>query len=71
MHRDAARHPFGDNNLGLRMLIREHELDNGELHNLCVGRGTLTPEERIKINDHIMQTMRMLHRFPSVASCGG
>lgn len=36
----------------------------GELHNLGVQRGTLTPEERYKINDHIVQTEIMLRDLP-------
>ncbi|QFI54066.1 HD domain-containing phosphohydrolase [Aeromonas simiae] len=38
--------------------------DQGELHNLTVSRGTLTPEERYKINEHIIQTIRMLEALP-------
>lgn len=36
----------------------------GELHNLCVARGTLTDEERFLINDHIVQTIIMLEKLP-------
>lgn len=32
----------------------------GELHNLSIKKGTLTDEERYRINDHIIQTIRML-----------
>lgn len=38
--------------------------DLGELHNLCVTRGTLTDEERFLINDHIVQTIIMLEKLP-------
>ncbi|MDO2953412.1 HD domain-containing phosphohydrolase [Aeromonas simiae] len=38
--------------------------DQGELHNLTVSRGTLTHEERYKINEHIIQTIRMLEALP-------
>ena len=38
--------------------------NRGELHNLSVTRGTLTPEERFKINEHIMQTIVMLETLP-------
>lgn len=42
-----------------------HDLYNrGELHNLCLGRGTLTAEERYKINEHIIQTIVMLEKLP-------
>jgi HD-GYP domain-containing protein (c-di-GMP phosphodiesterase class II) len=38
--------------------------NQGELTNLSVSRGTLTDEERYKINDHIMQTIIMLEGLP-------
>ncbi|KPC53280.1 HD domain-containing phosphohydrolase [Amantichitinum ursilacus] len=38
--------------------------NRGELHNLCLGRGTLTAEERYKINEHIIQTIVMLEKLP-------
>ncbi len=38
--------------------------DHGELHNLRVQRGTLTPEERFKINEHVIQTILMLEQLP-------
>ena len=31
---------------------------------LCIARGTLTEEERFKINDHIVQTIIMLEALP-------
>jgi HD-GYP domain-containing protein (c-di-GMP phosphodiesterase class II) len=38
--------------------------NRGELYNLSIGRGTLTAEERFKINDHIVQTIVMLSELP-------
>jgi response regulator RpfG family c-di-GMP phosphodiesterase len=38
--------------------------NRGELYNLCIQRGTLNPEERFKINEHIIQTIRMLEGMP-------
>lgn len=38
--------------------------DRGEVHNLTIGRGTLTPEERFKINEHVIQTILMLEDLP-------
>jgi HD-GYP domain-containing protein (c-di-GMP phosphodiesterase class II) len=38
--------------------------DRGELHNLTVTRGTLTAEERFKVNEHIVETILMLERLP-------
>lgn len=61
--------PLGDrlaegNRWGLRMRQPEHLYNRGELHNLAVSRGTLTDEERYKINDHIVQTIKMLDELP-------
>ena len=39
-------------------------LDDDEVYNLCVERGTLTPEERKVINDHIVTTIEMLEKLP-------
>lgn len=46
--------------------VQEPELlyNRGELTNLRVARGTLSEEERYKINEHIIQTIRMLESLP-------
>jgi HD-GYP domain-containing protein (c-di-GMP phosphodiesterase class II) len=49
---------------GFRITPPAHRLNLGELHNLTVGRGTLTAEERHLINDHIVQSIVMLSRLP-------
>jgi HD-GYP domain-containing protein (c-di-GMP phosphodiesterase class II) len=36
----------------------------GELYNLGIRKGTLSPEDRFKINEHIIQTIIMLKRLP-------
>ncbi|MGB0721202.1 MAG: HD domain-containing phosphohydrolase [Gammaproteobacteria bacterium] len=56
--------PFGANPHGFRMDVPEHLYNRGELHNLSIERGTLTEEERFKINDHIIQTIIMLKALP-------
>ncbi len=38
--------------------------DRGELYNLSIRRGTLTAEERCKINEHITLTIAMLEAMP-------
>ena len=53
-----------DNPWGFRLDMPELLYNRGELHNLCIGRGTLTDEERYKINEHIVQTIVMLSRLP-------
>ena len=37
---------------------------HGELHNLGIQRGTLTPEDRFKVNEHVIQTLVMLEQLP-------
>ncbi|MFZ1643595.1 MAG: HD domain-containing phosphohydrolase [Candidatus Contendobacter sp.] len=53
-----------DNPWGFRLNVPELLYNRGEIHNLCVARGTLTEEERYKINEHIVQTIVMLARLP-------
>ena len=48
-----ARHNF-------KIDIPELKYNRGEIYNLAISRGTLTTEERFKINEHIMQTIDML-----------
>lgn len=64
IHRDDADSPFGDNVHGFVMEVPEHLYNYGEVHNLSIKRGTLTPEERYKINHHIIQTIVMLEQLP-------
>ena len=53
-----------DNPYGFRMEVPKHKYNKGEVYNLSIGRGTLTDEERFKINDHIVQTIVMLEQLP-------
>ncbi|MEO6365396.1 MAG: HD domain-containing phosphohydrolase [Luteimonas sp.] len=53
-----------DNAWGFRMDVPELLYNRGELHNLTVSRGTLSDEERFKINEHMLQTIIMLSRLP-------
>jgi len=39
-------------------------LSQNEVYNLCIAKGTLTPEERQIINDHIVMTIKMLEELP-------
>ncbi|MBF0624894.1 MAG: GAF domain-containing protein [Magnetococcales bacterium] len=50
--------------LGIRMQVPEALYNYGEVYNLCIGRGTLTDEERFKVNEHIIQTIVMLDQLP-------
>ena len=55
---------MGDGRHGFRMDVPEHEYNYGEVYNLCIRKGTLTAEERFKINEHIVQTIIMLENLP-------
>mgnify|MGYP000583775220 CR=1 FL=1 len=46
------------------MDVPELLYNRGEIHNLSIQRGTLTPEDRYKINEHIVQTIKMLDNLP-------
>ena len=60
---DAERMP-PDNPWGFKLDVPEHKFNRGEIYNLAVSRGTLTTEERYKINEHMIQTIIMLEKLP-------
>lgn len=49
---------------GFDMALPANAQNMGELYNLGIRRGTLTEEDRFKINDHIVQTLVMLRSLP-------
>lgn len=49
--------------LGFNMKQPELLYNRGELYSLLVKRGTLNPEERYKINEHIMQSSLMMDKL--------
>jgi HD-GYP domain-containing protein (c-di-GMP phosphodiesterase class II) len=53
-----------DNPWGFKLNVPQYKYNHGELYNLSVGRGTLSKEERYKINDHVVQTYIMLSKLP-------
>ncbi|VFR53511.1 Adenylate cyclase [plant metagenome] len=53
-----------DPRYGFKMDVPDHLYNFGELYNLSIERGTLTAEERYKINEHIVQTIVMLDQLP-------
>ncbi|TAK47760.1 MAG: GAF domain-containing protein [Betaproteobacteria bacterium] len=53
-----------DPKYGFQVKVPQHLYNYGEIYNLCIGRGTLTEEERFKINEHIIQTIVMLESMP-------
>ncbi|MGD8703604.1 MAG: HD domain-containing phosphohydrolase, partial [Desulfosarcina sp.] len=56
--------PFGTNPYGFNMEVPKYLYNYGELTNLTIARGTLTSEERFAINNHIIQTIKMLRTLP-------
>ena len=64
IERTSDAHTHESNPYGFRMAVPELLYNKGELHNLTISRGTLTDEDRYKINDHIVQTVIMLSTLP-------
>jgi HD-GYP domain-containing protein (c-di-GMP phosphodiesterase class II) len=60
--------PFEGNPYGFKMKVPEYLYNRGELYNLCIRKGTLSEEERFKINEHIVQTIMMLEKLPFPSS---
>lgn len=56
--------PFDGNTHGFNMTVPENQYNLGELYNLSIRKGTLSTEDRFKINEHIIQTILMLKRLP-------
>jgi HD-GYP domain-containing protein (c-di-GMP phosphodiesterase class II) len=55
--------PFEGNPHGFKMPVPVLQYNLGELYNLCIRKGTLSQEDRFKINEHIIQTIIMLGRL--------
>lgn len=53
-----------DPKFGIKMDVPHYLYNLGELHNLAISRGTLTAEDRFKINEHIISTIKMLESLP-------
>jgi HD-GYP domain-containing protein (c-di-GMP phosphodiesterase class II) len=49
---------------GFKEDVPEHLYNYGEIYNLCITKGTLTPEERYKINEHVIMSIKMLEKIP-------
>jgi HD-GYP domain-containing protein (c-di-GMP phosphodiesterase class II) len=49
---------------GFKVKVPAHLYNLGELYNLTVQRGTLTEEDRYKINEHMIHGIMMLERMP-------
>jgi len=55
--------PFENDVHGFDMPVPQYLYNQGELHNLSIRKGTLSEEDRFKINEHIIQTINMLDKL--------
>ena len=44
--------------------VPENQYNLGEIYNLTIDRGTLTKEDRFKINEHVIMSIKMLETLP-------
>ncbi|SDJ66724.1 HD-GYP domain, c-di-GMP phosphodiesterase class II (or its inactivated variant) [Ferrimonas sediminum] len=58
------RQPDYDPKLGITLEPTELQNHLGELYNLCVSKGTLNSEERFRINEHMVGTIKILESLP-------
>ena len=49
---------------GFKLEVPESLYNFGEVYNLCIEKGTLTEEERYKINEHVIVSIKMLEKIP-------
>ncbi len=52
------------NKYGFKVPIPKYLYNRGEIYNLTIKKGTLTPEEFYKIQEHVMMTIKMLEQLP-------
>jgi len=64
IYREEEKVAALDESFGFKLEVPELKFNLGEIYNLSIARGTLTAEERFKINDHIVQTIVMLEQLP-------
>jgi len=50
--------------MGFKTKVPEELYNLGELYNICISAGTLTYEERFKIQEHAQMTIKMLEQLP-------
>ena len=49
---------------GFKEEVPEYLYNYGEIYNLSIEKGTLNAEERFKINEHVIMTIKMLEQIP-------
>ena len=64
IEREAKERMPDDNPWGFKLDVPISKYNRGEIYNLSVRKGTLSTEERYKINDHMTQTIMMLEKLP-------
>lgn len=64
IERNADEYMPENNEWDFKLDTPEYKYNRGELYNLAIQRGTLSNEERFKINDHMVQTIMMLTKLP-------
>ena len=57
-------HQFPDSTLGIKMPVPRNMYNYGEIYNLTIQKGTLNLEERYKINEHVIETIKLLEKIP-------
>ena len=62
--RDPSTVMGPDNPYVNKLETPEHLFNKVEIYNMTIGRGTLTNEDRFKINEHMVQTIVMLEHLP-------
>lgn len=62
--RQGLRLSAEGNPWGFTLKAPEREANLGEIYNLSISKGTLTEEDRYKINEHMAQTIVMLESLP-------
>lgn len=53
-----------DPSFGINVEVPEYQYNLGEVYNLSISRGTLTAEDRFKINEHMISGIKMLEALP-------
>ena len=61
--RDAKEFEFYAKH-GFNMNVPAHEQNLGERYNLSIERGTLTAEERFRMEEHVVMTLKLLEQVP-------
>lgn len=64
IERQEAPGALYDSRYGLAVTVPEFLYNLGEIHNLKIRSGTLTEEDRFKISEHVINTIKMLNKLP-------